>query len=116
MSIEPLQEYFNILKTFGALSFDKIDESSDFDLVKIKDLIESNCLKGENVSDSNGYAFLNVSITARGAVVLAEWHSIIERKSLKYRFMDIVEKMTWVIVGMFFTLLGQLISKILQQK
>lgn len=111
MSTAPLQEYFDCLNTFASATQKKVDESSGMNLEKVKNLIEQGCLSGIDSTTFDGLAFLNVSITPHGAVVLAEWSALLVANSPQGRILDTVGKILWLLAGMFITVGGSLLLK-----
>ncbi len=107
MSTKPLQEYFNVLSVFANSSFEKLGHEHNVDLEKVKALHDVGCLDGTDVSTRDGIGFLNVSISPKGAEVLAEWRLLLDRSSFKGRLLSQLEKFLWVIVGIIATLLVQ---------
>lgn len=114
MSIEPLREYFDVLRIISLSPNISVDQDSVVDGVKVKALIDEQCLLGVDVSTIDGTTpkFEGVCITPHGAVVLAEWSSILERESFKFKFMLIVERFIWVFVGILSTVASDIVKLI----
>lgn len=93
MTTSPLQEYFELLNFFSSGMVNTVDDSLGLDLEKVESLIEQNCLSGRVTSSFDGKSFLNVYITPQGAVVLAEWSSILRASSPKGQIMDTLGKL-----------------------
>jgi S-adenosylmethionine synthetase len=114
MSTEPLKEYFECLRMFTSGVVECVDSESGMDLVKVKQLIEQDCLNATDASTMVAYAFLNVSITPRGAVVLAEWSNLLSRNTVKGQLLDALGKIIWLLAGMVITVFGSLLLKVLE--
>jgi len=112
MSTSPLQEYFKLLSMFSAGMVKLVDNTLDIDLEKVESLITQNCLSGR-VSSLDEKSFLNVSITPQGAVVLAEWSSLLKASSPKGQIMDALGKVIWLLAGMLITVGSGLLLKII---
>jgi len=111
---EPLQRYFDCLNFFALRVVKKVDKSTDLDLPLVKNLIGQGCLAGSDSSSYDGLAFTNVSITPQGAVVLAEWASLLRASSVKGQLMETLGKLVWLFAGMFITLSGALLLTIIK--
>jgi hypothetical protein len=111
MSTKPLQEYFDTLSAFAERSYEKLNKSSGLDLDKVKALYEAGFVSGYDATTMDaGFALINASITPPGAVVLAEWNTLLERASLRGRVLSALEKLLWVTVGVVASVIGQLIA------
>jgi len=112
---EPLQRYFDCLSFFALRPVENVNESTGVDLLLVKNLIEQGCLTAGSESSTygGGLSFVKVSITPKGAIVLAEWSSLLRSNSFKGRFMDVVGKIVWLLAGMLITLSGALLLKII---
>ncbi len=114
MSTAPLQEYFDCLNTFGSSVCEKVDKSTGHDLEKVKGLIEQGCLSAVDATTNSGKAFINVSLTPQGSVVLAEWAGLLRANSFRGQVMATLGKIIWLFVGMLITLSGALFLKIIE--
>jgi len=114
MSIAPLREYFDILRIISLSPNISVNTESNIDGVKVKALIEQECLSGIDVTTVHVSSpeFEDVRITPHGAVVLAEWSSILERESFKFKFMLIIERFVWVLVGILSTVVSDIAKNI----
>ena len=114
MSTSPLQEYFELLSMFSSGMVNLVDNSLDIDLEKVKSLINQNCLSGIDTSTLAGKSFHNVSITPQGAVVLAEWSSLLRVSSPKGQIMEALGKIIWLLAGMLLTVGSGLLLKMIE--
>lgn len=96
----PLQEYFDVLMRFARAPADSLDRTSGVDLNKVSALFGEGALLGVETSNlSDGKSWRRVSLSARGAVMLAEWQSLLERGTIRGRVMANVERALWALVG-----------------
>lgn len=112
MSTEPLQEYFDILSVIGTTGIEVLNSESGVDIDKAISLYEMGFITGRNRSTQQGLELGNVKLSPNGAAIMAEWASILERGSIKGRFMSVLEKVVWLFVGMLFTVAGVVITKV----
>lgn len=108
MSNAPLQEFFDILNMFSSDSYGSVNSTTkNLKIEKVKSLIEQGCLNGKNTSILDGHSFIDVSLTPRGAVMLSEWGMILRKHSVKGRIFSIMERITWIGVGVLATIIGK---------
>ena len=104
MSSEPLKEYFKILCMFALSKYETVNKNTTkIDVSKVGDLINQDCLSGIDTSNLSYEEYRNVKITTHGAVVLAEWSTILEKQSIKGRVMNIIERLLWIIIVVLIT-------------
>lgn len=106
MSSSPLQRFFGVLLRFAETKRD-IDES-DPDFWIAHALRKEGCLSGDDTASLDCRQLEDVRITAKGAVVLAEWRLLIERSTVRGRILANVERVLWALVGALLTMLAQL--------
>ena len=114
MSTEPLKEYFECLHMFSSGVFERVDNESGIDLIKVNQLIEQGCLAATEFKGLSGNVFFNVSITPRGAIAISEWSMLLSRNTAKGQLIESFGKIVWLIAGMFITVFGSLLLKVLE--
>ncbi|GAB2585389.1 hypothetical protein [Nitrincola alkalisediminis] len=114
MSVDPIREYFDILlMASSSESVEFSESSSSVDMKKVMSLHEQGLITGRDESSLAELKLIKVLITPKGAVHLAEWGSLLEKMSIKSRIFSVIEKFAWAFVGMFFTVTGAILTKIL---
>ena len=93
---------------------ERVDASANIDLALVKCLIEQDCLSAIDATSYDGKCFLQVSITPKGAVVLAEWGVILRANSVKGQLIESVGKVVWLFAGVVATIAGSLILKVVE--
>ncbi len=91
---------------FASKSYDKVGENTEgvnFD--RVSSLIELGYLSGEKRIVLGFVTHHNVSLTASGAAILAEWNHLLEKCSLKGRILVQAEKAIWFGLGIAATLI-----------
>lgn len=114
MAQQALQLYFDCLNHFSSEPIEEVGESDDLDFNLVKNLIEEGCLSAIDATTFDGMCFANVSITPKGAVILAEWGALLRTSSLKGQFMDTLGKLVWLVAGIAATVAGALILKVIE--
>jgi hypothetical protein len=114
MSTDPIKEYFECLLMFASGEVEVVTSESNFNFVKVRQLIDQGCLSGIDRSTDDRNCFVCVSITPRGAVVLAEWSSLLSRNTVKGQLLDALGKIIWLLAGMVITVFGSLLLKVIE--
>lgn len=114
MSTQPIQDYYDCLSAFATKLYDKVDKNTGLDLNKVGALVQQGCLSGEDVNSYDGPAYLNVSITPHGAVILAEWQFFLQKNSFKGQLVETLGKLAWLFAGMLITVGGALLLKVVE--
>lgn len=111
--MNPLQEYFDILVMVGSQKIESFNSDTGVDMDKAVSLWEMGFIKARDRRTQGNVVLGEVQLTPQGAAVLAEWSGILERNTIKGRFMAVLEKVVWLFVGMLFTVAGILIINVL---
>lgn len=101
-----MKEYFLVLSIFAGPKVDRVDRNSAVDMDKVEGLMAAGCLLGTDVSTlGSGPAYMNVTISAHGAEVLAQWKAFLDEHSYGYRLLGQLEKLAWLLAGVLLSAL-----------
>ncbi len=114
-SAKPLHRFIRVLEV-AASGAGKINKDSGVDLVAANSLYDDGCIsgaRGQYPAEPGRFLIQDLSITPKGAALLAEWSALIARTSKSGRFLAVAERLVWVLVGVAASLSGKFIESLL---